>query len=209
MAELRFYFGTMGSGKSTQALQINHNLRTRGLKTLLCSQLDRADGKVSSRLGVSAVAEQVSESVSLYVLAKRTADVLGGLDAVVADEAQFYTEEQVEQLARVVDELDVEVYAFGLLTTFQGVLFPGTKRLLELADIRQEVQVEARCWCGKRATHNARLVDGRQVYDGLLKVVGDTEPDPDAVVSYELRCRNHWHTALRELQGHQLELIDD
>ena len=209
MAELRFYFGTMGSGKSTQALQINHNLRTRGLKTVLCSQLDREDGKVSSRLGVSAVAEQVTDSVNLYLLAKRVRDAQGGLDAFIADEAQFYTSAQIEQLARIVDELDVEVYAFGLLTTFQGELFPGTKRLIELADIRQEVQVEARCWCGRRATHNARLVDGQQVYDGQLKVVGDTDADPDAVVSYELRCRDHWHTALRELQGRQLELLED
>ncbi len=209
MAELRFYFGTMGSGKSTQALQINHNLRSRGLKTMLCSQLDREDGKVSSRLGVSAVAEQVDDSVNLVVLARRFADVNGGLDAVVADEAQFYSVDQIEQLARIVDELDVEVYAFGLLTTFQGELFPGTKRLLELADVRQELQVEARCWCGRRATHNARLVDGEQVYDGQLKVMGDTDADPGAVVSYELRCRDHWHTALRELRGHQLELLDD
>lgn len=209
MAELRFYFGTMGSGKSTQALQINHNLRTRGLKTLLCSQLDREDGKVSSRLGVSAQAEQVDDSVNMYLLAKRFIDANGGLDALVADEAQFYASDQIEQLARIVDELNVEVYAFGLLTSFQGELFAGTKRLLELADVRQEVQVEARCWCGSRATHNARLVDGQQVYDGMLKVVGDTDADPDAVVSYELRCRLHWHTALREIQGRQLELIDE
>jgi thymidine kinase len=209
MAELRFYFGTMGSGKSTQALQINHNLRSRGLKTMLCSQLDREDGKVSSRLGVSAVAEQVTDSVNVYTLAQRTAEVHGGLDAVVADEAQFYSTTQIEQLARIVDEMGVEVYAFGLLTSFQGELFEGTKRLLELADIRSEVQVEARCWCGRRATHNARLVDGSQVYDGQLKVVGDTNVNDDAVVSYELRCRDHWHTALRELQGQQRELFED
>ena len=199
----------MGSGKSTQALQINHNLGTRGLKTLLCSQLDRANGKVSSRLGVSALAEQVDGSVNLFLLAKRFREAHGGLDALVADEVQFYSSEQIEQLAQIVDEFDVEVYAFGLLTSFQGELFEGTKRLLELADLRQELQVEARCWCGRRATHNARLVDGQQVYDGMLKVVGDTDADPDAVVSYELRCREHWHTALRELQGRQLELIEE
>ncbi|MDH3755571.1 MAG: thymidine kinase [Acidimicrobiia bacterium] len=207
MAELRFYFGTMGSGKSTQALQINHNLRSRGLNTVVCTQLDREVGRVSSRLGVSVEAEVIDDASNLYRLAQQTRDRLGGLDAMICDETQFYSEGQIEQLARVVDELRVEVYAFGLLTTFQGDLFPGTKRLLELADLRSELQVEARCWCGARATHNARLVDGMQVYDGQLKVVGDT--DSDAVVSYELRCREHWHTALRELQGRQLELLDE
>ena len=206
MAELRFYFGTMGSGKSTQALQIHHNLRSRGMRTVLTTQLDRQAGRVSSRLGVSAEAEVVDESADLLKLAIRERDRLGGLDAMICDEAQFYSRAQVEQLARVVDDLDVEAYAFGLLTSFQGELFPGTARLLELADVRSEVQVEARCWCGRRATHNARLVDGRQVYDGALKVVGDTSGD--AVVSYELMCRYHWHAGKRLAQGSQLELLD-
>ena len=113
----------------------------------------------------------------------------GSLDYVVCDEAQFYTAVQVGQLARVVDELGADVFAFGLLTSFQGELFEGTKRLLELADERVEVQVEARCWCGGRATHNARLVDGVQVYDGKLFVVDDPA---DRRVTYELRCRRHW-----------------
>ncbi len=206
MAELRFYFGTMGSGKSTQALQIHHNLRSRGLRTLLTTQLDRQAGRVSSRLGVSAEAEVVDDSVDLYRLAQRETDRQGGLDAMICDEGQFYAPLQIEQLARVVDALDVEVYAFGLLTSFQGELFAGTARLLELADVRSEVQVEARCWCGRRATHNARLVDGRQVYDGVLKVVGDT--NSDAVVSYELMCRLHWHAGKQLAQGSQLELLD-
>ena len=206
MAELRFYFGTMGSGKSTQALQIHHNLRSRGLRTLLTTQLDRQAGRVSSRLGVSAEAEVVDDSIDLFRLAQRETERQGGLDAMICDEGQFYSPIQIEQLARVVDELEVEVYAFGLLTSFQGELFPGTARLLELADIRSEVQVEARCWCGSRATHNARLVDGLQVYDGALKVVGDT--NSDAVVSYELMCRYHWHAGKRLSQGSQLELLD-
>ena len=112
-------------------------------------------------------------------------EAMAPLDFVVCDEAQFYEPDQVDQLARVVDELGVDV--------------------LELADERQELHVEARCWCGNRATHNARLVDGAQVYDGALKVVGDTvdqsdaEPDQAAfdietepVVTYELLCRRHW-----------------
>ena len=210
MAELRFFFGTMGAGKRTQALQIRQNLAQRGLKVILTTQLDRQEGKVSSRLGVEAEADIVDASVNLFELAREAFEITG-LDAIVCDEAQFYEPKQIEQLAQIVDELHVDVYAFGLLTSFQGELFPGTARLLELADVRSQVQVEARCWCGARATHNARLVNGIQVYTGALKVVGDTateEIEETAEVTYELMCRKHWHAGLRRRQGEQLELLD-
>jgi thymidine kinase len=190
MAVLRFSFGTMGSGKSTLALQIHHNLSTRGLRGLLCTQLDRDGAVVSSRLGVSASAVDVGPKLDLFELASAYARQHGGIDYLVCDEAQFYAPEQVEQLARVVDELGADVHALGLLTDFRGRLFAGSARFLELADERQELQVEARCWCGARATQNARVVDGRQVYDGDVIVVGDTRGD--AEVSYELLCRRHW-----------------
>lgn len=190
MAVLRFSFGTMGSGKSTMALQIHHNLSSRGLRGLLCTQLDRDGARVSSRLGVSAAAVDVGPRLDLFALAGSYAKQHGGIDYLVCDEAQFYAPEQVEQLARVVDELGADVHALGLLTDFRGRLFPGSARFLELADQRHELQVEARCWCGERATQNARLVDGRQVYDGELVVVGDTGGDGD--VTYELLCRRHW-----------------
>ena len=195
----------MGSGKSTQALQIRHNLASRGLQVLLTTQLDRQAGRVSSRLGVSAEAEIISGDSDLLQLARDHRDG-PGLDAIVCDEAQFYAPNQIEQLAMVVDLLGVDVFAFGLLTSFQGELFPGSKRLLELADERSELQVEARCCCGRRATHNARFIDGRQVYSGALKVVGDTSDRSDASTTYELRCRFHWHEAKWELEGHQLQL---
>lgn len=190
MAVLRFSFGTMGSGKSTLALQIHHNLSSRGLRGLLCTQLDRDGARVSSRLGVSATAVDVGPELDLFELASAYRDEHGGLDYVVCDEAQFYAPAQVDQLARVVDELGADVHALGLLTDFRGRLFEGSARFLEVADERQELQVEARCWCGARATQNARLVDGRQVYDGDVVVVGDT--GGDGQVAYELLCRRHW-----------------
>jgi thymidine kinase len=190
MAVLRFSFGTMGSGKSTLALQIHHNLSSRGLLGLLCTQLDRDGARVSSRLGVSAMAVDVGPELDLFELATSYRAEHGGLDYLVCDEAQFYAPAQVEQLARVVDELGADVHALGLLTDFRGRLFDGSRRFLELADERQELQVEARCWCGARATQNARLIDGVQVYDGDVVVVGDTTGD--ARVSYELLCRRHW-----------------
>ncbi len=190
MAVLRFSYGTMGSGKSTLALQIHHNLSSRGLRGLLCTQLDRAGAHVTSRLGVAAPAVDVGPRLDLYELARSYREAHDGLDYLVCDEAQFYRPAQVDQLCRVVDELGADVHALGLLTDFRGRLFEGSARFLEMADERQELQVEARCWCGARATQNARLVEGKQVYDGDVVVVGDTGGDADVV--YELLCRRHW-----------------
>ena len=205
MAQLRFTFGTMGSGKSTQALQIHHNLRARGLTT----QLDRLGGRVSSRLGVSADAEVVESGTDLFDLVRRRSVSHGPVHAVICDEVQFYDPVQCEQLARVVDDLQIDVYAFGLLTSFQGELFPGTARMLELADVRTEIQVEARCWCGERATHNGRFIDGVQIVSGQLKVVGDTGEAAPGEVTYDLLCRAHWMEGARAARGEQLELLAD
>ena len=189
-AELRFSYGTMGSGKSTMALQIHHNLAAAGLRGMLCTQLDRVEGRVSSRLGVSADAYRVEPEVDLFSMAKGFLGRHGRLDYLVCDEAQFYLAAQVDQLVRVVDQLSADVYCFGLLRDFRGRLFPGTTRLLEMADSCVELDAESRCWCGRKATHNARLIDGRQVYEGDLMVVDD--PGNAAVATYELRCRQHW-----------------
>jgi thymidine kinase len=193
VATLRFSFGTMGSGKSTLALQIHHNLAVRGRTGLLLTKLDRDGSQVTSRLGVSAPAVEVPSDLDVFELVKARLP----LAFVVCDEVQFYTSSQCDQLARVVDELGVDVYAFGLITDFRGLLFEGTKRMLEVADERIEMQVEARCWCGDRATHNARLVNGVVVYEGETVVVGDTSDEQSAplfgdVVRYELLCRRHY-----------------
>jgi thymidine kinase len=193
MATLRFSFGTMGSGKSTVALQIHHNLASRDLYGLLLTALDREGQQVTSRLGVAAPAVALSGGTDLYALALKH----WPLHYLVCDEAQFYSVEQCEQLGRVVDDLEVEVYAFGLITDFRGRLFEGTQRLLELADERVPLQVEARCWCGSRATHNARVVNGLVVYEGETVMVGDTA-DPTTPplfgdsIHYELLCRRHF-----------------
>ena len=188
MGCLRFSYGTMGSGKSTMALQIHHNLASTG-SGLLCSMHDREGAMVSSALGVAAPAIEVTPLVDFVELARNHRAAHGALDFLVCDEAQFYTDRQVEQLAAVVDQLGADVWAFGLLTDFRGRLFPGSARLLELADERSELQVQARCWCGAPATHNARLHDGVQVYDGDVVLIDDGRA---AEITYELRCRAHW-----------------
>ncbi len=195
MATLRFSFGTMGSGKSTMALQIHHNLASRNLFGLLLTSLDREGAQVTSRLGVAAEAVEVQPDLDLYKLAVSHWPI----HYMVCDEAQFYTSDQCDQLARAVDDLGVDVFAFGLITDFRGHLFEGTKRLLEIADERLAMQVEARCWCGGRATHNARVVNGDVTYEGETVVVGDTgaageQPLFGDVVRYELLCRAHYRT---------------
>lgn len=193
MATLRFNYGTMGSGKSTLALQINHNLTTRGLAGLLLTKLDRDGGQVTSRLGVSTPAMEMAPNLDLFQLAVSRMP----LQFIVCDEAQFCTVQQCDQLALIVDELHVDVYAFGLITDFRGLLFDATRRLLEIADQRIEMQVEARCWCGARATNNARLVNDKIVLEGETVMVGDTDKNAVAplfgdVVRYELLCRTHY-----------------
>lgn len=193
MATLRFSFGTMGSGKSTLALQIHHNLSTRGLRGLLLTKLDRDGAQITSRLGVSSPALDIASTPSLVGLVRERMP----LDFLVCDEVQFYSTGQCDELATIVDDFGIDVYSFGLITDFRGLLFEGTRRMLEIADQRTEMQVEARCWCGARATNNARLVNDEVVFEGETVVVGDTattrkEPLFGDVVRYELLCRYHY-----------------
>ena len=201
MGVLRFSYGTMSSGKSTLALQIHHNLARQSRRGMLLSQFDREGARVSSRLGVSVQAVEVVPGADLVALACTFIELHGRLDYLVCDEVQFYEVAQVDQLARIADELSVDVYAFGLITDFRGLLFDGTRRMLEVADERVQLHVEARCWCGDRATNNARLVNGRMVREGETVVVGDTAQHADVplfgdVVTYELLCRRHFRTGV-------------
>ena len=193
MAELSFFAGTMDCGKSTLALQMDHNHRARGRAGLIFTRLDRSgEAVLSSRLGLETPAIEVATDLDIWeaVVAHLTAG--GRVDYLICDEAQFYTPGQVEQLARIVDELDIEVFAFGITSDFRTELFPGSRRLIELADRTQVLQVSALCWCGRRATHNARVVDGVMVVEGEQVVVGDTaDPDHVAEVEYEVLCRRH------------------
>lgn len=189
--ELVFFSGTMDCGKSTLALQMDHNHAARGRAGMIFTKHDRAGTNVlSSRLGLQVGAREVGDDLDFWSLVVDELSSGARIDYLICDEAQFYTPEQVEQLARLVDELGIDVYAFGITADFRTALFPGSRRLIELADRVEVLQVEALCWCGARATHNARTLNGVMVVEGEQVVVGDTESAAD-VVAYEVLCRRH------------------
>ncbi|MFZ9658738.1 MAG: thymidine kinase, partial [Crocinitomicaceae bacterium] len=167
MAQLIYYCGTMDSGKSTLALQTAHNYESRGRHGLVFTNQDRAGtGIISSRLGLQSPAIEVSSGMDIFKFVEEHQKKNGQLDYLIFDEAQFYESDQIDQLARIVDILGVDVFAFGILSDFRTSLFPGSMRLVELADRVNPLQVEALCWCGVRATHNARIVGGRMTREG-------------------------------------------
>ncbi len=193
MAELVFFSGTMDCGKSTLALQMDHNHAARGRAGLIFTKHDRAGVAVlSSRLGLARDAVEVVDDLDFWNLIVSRATSGQRVDYLICDEAQFYTSIQVEQLARLVDEMSIDVYAFGITADFRTELFPGSRRMIELADRVQALQVEALCWCGRRATQNARVVHGVMVLEGEQVAVGDIVPGEIAAVEYEVLCRRHY-----------------
>jgi thymidine kinase len=202
VAELVFFSGTMDCGKSTLALQTDHNHASRGRAGLVFTQLDRAGASVlSSRLGLRVDAIEVDPALDIRRVVVDHLSAGARLDYLICDEAQFYTPEQIEQLADLVDEFGIDVYAFGITTDFRTRLFPGSARLIELADRVEVLQVAALCWCGRRGTHQARTVDGVMVRDGDQVVVGDTDGGSGGQIAYEVVCRDHHRRGLTAAQG--------
>ncbi|SDU86648.1 thymidine kinase [Microlunatus sagamiharensis] len=210
MASFRYFTGPMDCGKSTLALQIDHTHTAGGRRGRLFTSRDRAgEAIISSRLGLRRPAVEVHPAFGFWGYVVEQLSGGARIDYVVCDETQFYTAAQVDDLARLVDELDIDVFAVGILTDFQTHLFPGSRRLVELCDSMEVLQVEALCWCGRRATHNARTVDGLMVLEGDQVVIGDIEqldaehlgdeavPGTGAVeVAYEVLCRRHHRARL-------------
>jgi thymidine kinase len=212
VAELHFFTGTMDSGKSTLALQTNHNHAQRGRVGRIFSTRDRAGAALlTSRLGLVHEAIEVVDDFDFWRYVVDSLTQGGRIDYLICDEAQFYTPGQIDQLARVVDELQIDVFAFGILTDFRSVLFPGSARLVELADRMNVLQVEALCWCGKRATHNARTENGTMVVEGEVIVVGDVEDpgDEPADVAYEVLCRQHHRRRLTAARAKAVSLAPE
>ena len=190
MAKLYFHYSTMNAGKSTVLLQAAHNYRERGMVPyLLTAQFDNraGDGRIASRIGIGEEADTFSADDDLFMrIAER--QEMGEIACVFVDEAQFLTEEQVWQLARAVDDLNVPIMCFGLRVDFRGQLFPGSATLLALADEMREVRTI--CHCGKKATMVVRQDDeGRALLDGAQVQIGGNE-------TYVSLCRRHWREAV-------------
>lgn len=190
MPELVFHTGPMDCGKSTLALQLDYTHSKHGRQGRTFTSQDRSGRpRITSRLGLESEAVEVDEQFDFwtYVITELTAG--RRVDYLVCDEVQFYTGTHIEQLARLVDELQLDVYAFGIMADFRTRLFPGSQRLVELADRVETLPLGPLCWCGARGTHNARTVDGLMVTEGSQVVVGDTTDAGE--VRYEVLCRAH------------------
>ncbi|MCW2758356.1 MAG: thymidine kinase [Nocardioidaceae bacterium] len=216
MAELQFFTGTMDSGKSTLALQTHHNHAVRGRVGRIFTAHDRAGtATLSSRLGLTHEAIEVAPDFNFwrYVVDELTHGAR--IDYLICDEAQFYEPTQIDQLSRVADDLQIDVFAFGILTDFRTELFPGSRRLVEIADRMNVLQVEALCWCGQRATHNARTENGEMVTEGDVIVVGDTNDETGeadqqpAEVGYEVLCRQHHRRRMTTARARAVSLASD
>ena len=187
MASLFYYYSSMNAGKSTTLLQASHNYRERGMKTLLLTpELDDRSGskKIVSRIGIEAKATSFSSDNDLHFLTKKELKN-SPLHCVLVDEAQFLSREQVLQLCKIVDELNIPVLAYGIRTDFQGELFEGSKCLLAWAD--NLVEIKTICHCGRKATMVVRLdSEGNAITEGEQIEIGGNE-------RYLPLCRKHFH----------------
>lgn len=190
MAKLYFQYSTMNAGKSTLLLQASYNYRERGMQTyLITAQLDTraGEGVIASRIGISDAADTFAPDEDLFSkIQARLAQ--SAIACIFIDEAQFLTKAQVWQLARVVDDLNVPIMAYGLRLDFQGNLFEGSAALLALADEMREVRTI--CHCGKKATMVIRTDEnGTVLKEGAQVEIGGNE-------RYVSLCRRHWRASM-------------
>ena len=176
MAKVYFYYAAMNAGKSTALLQANHNYLERGMRTLLfTTAIDDREGAhaIVSRIGIRTDARTFTTGDDLLAIVGK-AHAEEALDCIMFDEAQFLTKDQVFQLGRIADELNVPVLAFGLRTDFRGELFEGSQYLLAWGDDIKEIKTI--CHCGKKATMVARIDSGgRLTMDGAQVEIGGNE----------------------------------
>lgn len=198
MAKLYFKYGTMASAKSSLLLMMAYSLEERGIQFLCIKpSVDDRDGfgVISSRIGISRECVSIEPEDDLFGLMETYTDTaMNGYlyekpKWVLVDECQFLTNKQVEQLAMVVDEMDIDVMCFGLRTDFKTHLFEGSKRLMELADDIEETKIS--CKCGKKAIINARVdTEGNIVTEGEQVVIGGDD-------LYTAVCRRCYNSAIK------------
>ncbi len=190
MGRLTFLVGTMSSGKTTHLLQTHFNVEDAFPgQVLLVNKNDRSgDSVCSNRMGGMSISCGIDDETNLIDLVsdtekKNEEKIL----YIFADEVQFFSEEQIEQMAHLCDVNDMTINAYGLLTSYKGELFKATKRLIELADRIVQIGNGMRCWCGAMATHNGLYLKGISASAGL-----DTVVDNESTVDYRVMCRKHF-----------------
>jgi len=186
VAQLYFYYSAMNAGKSTSLLQSAHNYREQGMRVaLFTAAIDDRYGRgvIRSRIGLQEAASLFDSDTHFYAPLEKQ-HLENSLACVLVDEAQFLTIAQVNELARVVDKLNVPVLCFGIRTDFQGELFPGSARLLAIAD--KLLELKTVCTCGRKATMTVRLDEsGEVVAAGEQVEIGGND-------RYESKCRRHY-----------------
>ena len=194
MAKLYFKYGAMGSSKTANALITKFNYEERGMKVwLIKPAIDTRDGAgvIRSRIGLQAEAQIIGTDTDI----RREFDACGNCHVIIADECQFFTEAQIDQLRRIVDELDIPVLCFGLRTDFMTHLFTGSRRLFEVADSITEIKTI--CTCGKKAIVNARIDEkGNVVTTGGQILLGGND-------SYVAMCHSCWKQAIAAQKGEE------
>ena len=191
MAKLYFRYGAMGSSKSANILMVRYNYEERGqYAVLLKPRTDNRDGEreIQSRIGLSAPAEYVDDflkeiSETWSIGSDEYLHHGEKVDAVLVDEAQFLSPKEIDTLSDIVDFYEIPVICYGLRTDFRSLMFPGSKRLMEIADVIEEVPTV--CWCGRRAQCNTRFANGKIVREGAQVMLGSNE-------SYMALCRKHY-----------------
>ena len=191
MAKLYFKYGAMGSSKSAQALITKFNYEELGMTVwLIKPSIDTRDGAdvIRSRIGLEAKAQVITPEQNI----EEAYHAAGKHDVIIADEAQFFTPEQIDQLRELVDLENLPVLCFGLRTDFLTHFFPGARRLMELADSLTEIKTV--CACGRKATVNARIDEtGRIITQGDQVMLGGND-------SYVAMCHQCWKRKIREQQ---------
>ena len=189
MAKLYFKYGAMGSSKSAQALITQFNYEELGMVVwLIKPSTDTRDGAdiIKSRIGLSRHAQIITPEQNIEAEYRKS----GKIDVIIADEAQFFTPEQIDQLRTLVDEENLPVLCFGLRTDFQTHFFPGARRLMELADSSTEIKTV--CACGSKATVNARIDgNGNVITEGAQVFLGGND-------SYIAMCHRCWKKKIAE-----------
>ena len=187
MAKLYFKYGAMGSSKTAQVLITKFNYEERGMRVwLIKPALDDRDGAnvLRSRIGLECVCEPIDKSTDIYA---RFKSIQGDYNVIIADESQFFTEEQIDQMRLIVNDYSIPVMCFGLRTDFLTHMFTGSKRLFEVADSIAEIKTI--CNCGSKATVNARIDEqGNVVTEGSQLLLGGND-------TYVAMCHRCWKKA--------------